>query len=45
MRRLQDTGVIRAHAALLNPERIGFAVKAFIEVTLVNAGGNDMAAF
>ena len=45
MRRLQSTGVIRAHAALLNPGRIGFAVKAFIEVTLVNAGGNDMAAF
>lgn len=45
MRRLQNTGVIRAHAALLNPERIGFGVKAFIEVTLVNAGGNDMAAF
>jgi Lrp/AsnC family transcriptional regulator, leucine-responsive regulatory protein len=45
MRRLQKIGVIRAHAALLNPERTGFAVKAYIEVTLVNAGGNDMAAF
>ena len=45
MRRLQSTGVIRAHTALLNAERIGFAVKAFIEVTLVNAGGNDMTAF
>src|SRR5262249_33467045 len=45
MRRLQNNGVIRAHAALLNPERIGCAVKAFIEVTLVNAGGNDMVAF
>lgn len=45
MRRLQQTGVIRAHAALLNPERIGFAVKAYVEVTLVTAGGNDMAAF
>lgn len=45
MRRLQSTGVIRAHAALLNPERIGFAVKAFIEVALINASGNEMAAF
>jgi len=45
MRRLQKAGVIRAHTALLNAERIGFAVKAFIEVTLVNAGGNDMTAF
>src|SRR5215467_15148823 len=45
MHRLQSTGVIRAHAALLNPGRVGFAVKAFIEVTLVTAGGNEMAAF
>jgi len=45
MCRLQKAGVIRAHAALLDAERIGFAVKAFIEVTLVNAGGNDMTAF
>jgi Lrp/AsnC family leucine-responsive transcriptional regulator len=45
MRRLQKAGVIRAHTALLNAERLGFAVKAFIEVTLVNAGGNDMTAF
>src|SRR5215472_16576549 len=45
MRRLQKAGVNRAHTALLNAERIGFAVKAFIEVTLVNAGGNDMTAF
>jgi Lrp/AsnC family transcriptional regulator, leucine-responsive regulatory protein len=45
MRWLQSTGVIRAHSALLNPERIGLAVKAFIEVTLVNAGGTEMAAF
>ncbi len=45
MRRLQKAGVIRVHTALLNAERIGFAIKAFIEVTLVNAGGNDMTAF
>ena len=45
MRRLEATGVIRAHVALLNPECIGFAVMAFIEVTLVNASGAEMTAF
>jgi Lrp/AsnC family leucine-responsive transcriptional regulator len=45
MRRLESSGVIRAHAALLNPSRIGFAVLAFVEVTLVNAAGGEMAAF
>jgi Lrp/AsnC family leucine-responsive transcriptional regulator len=45
MRRLESTGVIRAHAALLNPTRIGFAVMAFVEVTLTNASGAEMAAF
>jgi Lrp/AsnC family leucine-responsive transcriptional regulator len=45
MRRLESTGVIRAHAALLSPTHIGFAVMAFVEVTLVNASGAEMAAF
>jgi Lrp/AsnC family transcriptional regulator, leucine-responsive regulatory protein len=45
IRRLESTGVIRAHAALLNPARLGFAVMAFVEVTLVNASGAEMAAF
>ena len=45
MRRLESIGVIRAYAALLNPARIGFAVMAFVEVTLVNASGAEMAAF
>ena len=45
MRRLASTGVIRAHAALLSPTRLGFAVLAFVEVTLVNASGAEMAAF
>lgn len=45
MRRLESSGVIRAHTALLNPSRIGFAVMAFVEVTLVNAAGAEMAAF
>jgi Lrp/AsnC family transcriptional regulator, leucine-responsive regulatory protein len=45
MRRLESSGVIRAHAALLSPARVGFAVMAFVEVTLVNASGSEMAAF
>jgi Lrp/AsnC family transcriptional regulator, leucine-responsive regulatory protein len=45
MRRLESTGVIRAHAALLNSTHIGFAVMAFVEVTLVSASGAEMAAF
>jgi Lrp/AsnC family transcriptional regulator, leucine-responsive regulatory protein len=45
MRRLESTGVIRAHIAILNPARIGFAVMAFVEVILVNASGAEMAAF
>jgi Lrp/AsnC family transcriptional regulator, leucine-responsive regulatory protein len=45
MRRLESTGVIRAHAALLNPARIGYAVMAFVEVTLLNASGAEMKAF
>jgi Lrp/AsnC family transcriptional regulator, leucine-responsive regulatory protein len=45
IRRLESTGVIRAHTALLNAARIGFAVLAFVEVTLLNASGAEMAAF
>lgn len=45
MRRLQSSGVIRAHAALLDPVRLGYAVTAFVEVTLVSASGAEMGAF
>jgi len=45
MRRLESSGIIRAHAALVSPRRIGFAVMAFVEVILVNASGEEMAAF
>ena len=45
MRRLESTGVIRAHAALLDPARLGYGVMAFVEVTLVSASGAEMAAF
>ena len=45
MRRLEASGFIRAHAALLDPVRIGLGVTAFIEVSLTNASGAEMAAF
>jgi Lrp/AsnC family leucine-responsive transcriptional regulator len=45
MRRLESAGVIRAHAALIEPAHVGYGVTAFIEVTLVNASGAEMAAF
>jgi Lrp/AsnC family transcriptional regulator, leucine-responsive regulatory protein len=45
MRRLESAGVIRAHAALVDPARVGYGVTAFVEVTLVNASGAEMAAF
>ena len=45
MRRLESVGVIRAHAALVDPARVGYGVTAFVEVTLVNASGAEMAAF
>ena len=45
MRRLEASGVIRAHAAMLDPTRVGFGVMAFVEVVLVAASGGEMAAF
>jgi Lrp/AsnC family transcriptional regulator, leucine-responsive regulatory protein len=45
MRRLESSGIIRAHATLVNPARIGLGVTAFIEVSLVSASGAVMAAF
>lgn len=45
MRRLESAGVIRAHAALLDPASVGYGVMAFVEVTLVNASGAELAAF
>lgn len=45
MRRLEATGIIRAHAAMLDPARVGYGVMAFIEVTLISASGADMGAF
>ena len=45
MRRLKSLGVIRAHAALLDATLVGYAVTAFVEVTLANASGSEMSAF
>lgn len=45
MRRLESLGVIRGHTALLDASRIGLAVMAFVEVSLTNASGTEMAAF
>ena len=45
IRRLESSGIIRAHAALVNPAPIGLAVTAFIEVSLVSPSGSEMAAF
>ena len=45
MRRLESLGVIRAHTALLDAGRVGFAVSAYIEVALTTASGAEMVAF
>ena len=45
MRRLEAAGVIRSHSALLDASRVGYGVTAFVEVTLANASGAEMAAF
>jgi Lrp/AsnC family transcriptional regulator, leucine-responsive regulatory protein len=45
MRRLETLGVIRAHAALLDPRRMGFGVVAFVEVSLAHSSGSEMTAF
>ena len=45
IRRLQASGVIRGHAALLDANRLGFHVTAYVEVSLVDASGSEMSAF
>jgi DNA-binding Lrp family transcriptional regulator len=45
MRRLQSSGIIRHHVALLDPELVGFHVMAYVEVSLAHASGAEMAAF
>ena len=45
LRRLKRNGVIRAHAALLDPALVGFPVLAFVEVSLSHSSGAEMTAF
>ena len=45
LRKLEKSGVVERHAALLDPLRAGFGVMAYIEITLVNPSGARMAAF
>lgn len=45
LRRLEKSGVVERHAALLDPLRAGFGVMAYVEVALVNPSGVKMTAF
>jgi Lrp/AsnC family leucine-responsive transcriptional regulator len=45
MRRLAKNGVIRTNAALVNPKKLGYAVTAFVEVSLERTSGAALAAF
>lgn len=45
LRRLEKSGVVERHTALLDPLRAGFGVMAYVEVALVNPSGVKMAAF
>jgi DNA-binding Lrp family transcriptional regulator len=45
LRRLEKSGVVERHAALLDPLRAGFGVMAYVEVALVNPSGVKMATF
>jgi Lrp/AsnC family leucine-responsive transcriptional regulator len=42
MRRLEASGVIRSHSAILDARRIGLTVTAFIEVALVDPSGAEV---
>jgi DNA-binding Lrp family transcriptional regulator len=45
LRRLEKSGVILRHAAILDPLRAGLGVMAYVEVALVNPSGTRMSAF
>ena len=45
LRRLEKSGVIARHAALVDPVRAGFAILAYVEVALVDPSGARMASF
>lgn len=45
VRRLVDAGVITRRVALLDPERVGIALTAFVEITLDRQSAEATAAF
>lgn len=45
LRRLESRGVISGHGARVDARLAGFGVTAFVEVSLVNPSGAQMAAF
>lgn len=45
LRRLESSGVITGHAARVEPRVAGFGVTAYVEVSLANPSGAQMAAF
>jgi Lrp/AsnC family leucine-responsive transcriptional regulator len=45
LRRLEKIGVIRAHAAILDPRRLGLHVTAYVEVSLRDPSGADLSRF
>tara|TARA_Y100000031_G_scaffold148535_1_gene184975 strand:+ start:1381 stop:1878 length:498 start_codon:yes stop_codon:yes gene_type:complete len=45
VRRLEEEGVIRSYAALLNPEALGLGIQAFIHITLEKHDEDPAKAF
>ena len=45
IQRLEAAGLISAHVALLDPERLGLGVRAISYVTLTRHGGDEGTAF
>lgn len=45
LQRLEEAGVIRGYAALLDPDRIGLSVTAYVSITLEKHGAFTAGAF
>ena len=45
VKRLEEAGVISGYAALVEPERVGLALTAYINVRLAKGAGNPTEAF
>lgn len=45
VKRLEEDGIIRGYAALIDPARIGNGLQAFVQVNLVNHAEETVAAF